>query len=104
MGVFEILSKVASVCGFISTILMLILLVYKPARERFFGLSAYLDGQKCLLRSQMLATYYKGKEKGCLRQYEFENFVLLYAAYKSLKGNSFVDKIDKEVREMEIVS
>ena len=103
-SILPILQIIAQGCGLFSTIVMAVLLVYRPARERFFGLSQYLNGQKCLLRSQMLATYYKSKEKGCIRQYEFENFVLLYAAYKALHGNSFVDKINEEVREMEIVS
>lgn len=55
------------------------------------------NGQKCQLRSEMLRTYYHHKEAGSLRQYELENFVLLYEAYKALGGNSFIDKIYKEV-------
>lgn len=55
------------------------------------------NGQKCQLRSEMLRTYYHHKETGALRQYELENFVLLYEAYKALGGNSFIDKIYKEV-------
>lgn len=55
------------------------------------------NGQKCQLRSEMLRTYYHHKETGELRQYELENFVMLYEAYKALGGNSFIDKIYKEV-------
>lgn len=63
-----------------------------------------VEGQKCQLRSEMLRTYYKHKDSGQIRQYEFENFLLLYKAYKSLKGNSFIDKIHDEVIEWEVES
>mgnify|MGYP003297251069 CR=1 FL=1 len=39
-----------------------------------------------------------------IRQYEYENFVLLYEAYKALKGNSFIDKIYKEVQTWKVIS
>lgn len=61
-----------------------------------------MDGQKCQLRSEMLQIYYHNKDAGVIRQYEYENFVFLYEAYKTLKGNSFIDKIYKEVQKWEI--
>lgn len=61
-------------------------------------------GTKCQLRSEMLRIYYHNKERERIRQYEYENFVMLYEAYKALKGNSFIDKIYKEVQSWEIVS
>lgn len=63
-----------------------------------------LNGLKCLLRSEMLRIYYRHKESGEIRQYELENFVFLYKAYKALKGNSFIDKIYKEVMSWEVIS
>lgn len=62
------------------------------------------NGQKCQLRSDMLRIYYHNREDETIRQYEYENFVYLYEAYKALKGNSFIDKIYKEVQTWEIVS
>jgi hypothetical protein len=62
------------------------------------------NGTKCQLRSEMLRIYYHHREKETIRQYEFENFIMLYEAYKALKGNSFIDKIFKEVQSWEIVS
>lgn len=62
------------------------------------------NGTKCQLRSDMLKIYYANREDGIIRQYEYENFVMLYEAYKALKGNSFIDKICKEVEDFEIVS
>ena len=63
-----------------------------------------LNGLKCLLRSEMLRIYYHHKEKETIRQYELENFIFLYKAYKALKGNSFIDKIYEEVMEWEVKS
>lgn len=62
-----------------------------------------INGQKCQLRSDMLQIYYKNKDTGEIHQYEYENFVLLYEAYKALKGNSFIDKIYKEVSSWKII-
>ena len=62
------------------------------------------DGTKCQLRSEMLRIYYRHRESGTIRQYEYENFVYLYEAYKALKGNSFIDKIYKEVQTWEVIS
>lgn len=62
------------------------------------------NGTRCQLRSEMLRIYYHCHEKGVIRQYEYENFVMLYEAYKALNGNSFVDKIYKEIQDLEIIS
>ena len=62
------------------------------------------NGTKCQLRSEMLRIYYHNHESGEIRQYEYENFVLLYEAYKALKGNSFIDKIYSEVKSWEIIT
>lgn len=63
-----------------------------------------VNAQKCQLRSEMLRIYYGHHETGVIRQYEYENFVYLYEAYKALKGNSFIDKIYKELQTWEIIS
>ena len=62
------------------------------------------NGMKCQLRSDMLHIYYAHKDTKQIRQYELENFVYLYKAYKSLKGNSFIDKIYKEVMKWEVIT
>ncbi len=60
------------------------------------------NGTKCQLRSEMLRIYYNHKDIQTIRQYEYENFIMLYEAYKALKGNSFIDKIYDEVSSWEI--
>lgn len=62
------------------------------------------NGQKCQLRSEMLQIYYHNKDTKKIRQYEKENFMMLYEAYKALKGNSFIDTIYEEVRKWETVT
>ena len=61
-------------------------------------------GTKCQLRSEMLRIYYNNIKTGQIRQYEYENFIMLYEAYKALKGNSFIDKIYEEIHDLDIVS
>lgn len=62
------------------------------------------NGTKCQLRSEMLRIYYKNQETETIRQFDYENFVLLYEAYKALHGNSFIDKIYEEVHSWEIIN
>ena len=70
----------------------------------FIWIKRLVEGQKCQLRSDMLHTYYKHKNKKTIRQYEYENFMLMFKAYKALKGNSFIDEIYNVVTHWEIVS
>ena len=60
------------------------------------------NGTKCQLRSEMLRTYYHNRDSKSIRQYEYENFISLYEAYKALKGNSFIERIYEEVRTWKI--
>lgn len=61
------------------------------------------DGAKCQLRSDMLRIYYRHREMGQVRQYEYEHFVFCYEAYKAMRGNSFIEKIYKEVQTWEVL-
>ena len=61
-------------------------------------------GARCQLRSDMLRTYYHHRETETIRQYEYENFVMAYEAYRALGGNSFMEKIYDEVRTWEVVT
>ena len=70
----------------------------------FLSVRKVSNGQRCLMRSEMLQIYYHNRERKQIRQYELENFVMLYEAYKALKGNSFIDKIYKEVMTWEVLT
>lgn len=62
------------------------------------------NGTRCQLRSEMLRIYYHNRERRTIRQFEYENFIMLFEAYKALKGNSFIDKIYDEVKDWEVIS
>lgn len=62
------------------------------------------NGSRCQLRSEMLRIYYHNREEKQIRQYEYENFVYLYEAYKALRGNSFIDKIYREVQAWQVIT
>ena len=96
--------EIITYCSLILNVAAVVALFVKPVRDKLFGFKDIHEGQKCLLRSAMLSTYYQSKEKGHIRQYEFENFALLYAAYKAEGRNTFIDKIKSEVFDMEVVS
>lgn len=67
-------------------------------------ISKIANGTKCQLRSEMLRIYYHNRESRTIQQYEYENFVMLYEAYKALKGNSFIDKIYEDIKSWEVIS
>ncbi len=62
------------------------------------------NGTKCQLRSEMLRIYYRNHDAKTIRQYEYQNFVELYDAYKALNGNSFIDEIYEKIKDWEIIS
>lgn len=76
-------------------------LIIVPLAVAIFHL---INGMKCQLRSDMLHIYYSNKDTKQIRQYELENFVYLYKGYKALRGNSFIDKINKEVMKWEVIT
>lgn len=103
-GQMTAFSALVSVCSGLGSIVTLLVLLAKPVRERLFGMSAIREGQKCMLRADMLATYYKHREEKTIRQYEYENYLYEYKAYKALRGNSFIDRIAQEIAGWEIVT
>lgn len=100
----QYLITAAQVASSVSTIIALVILFVRPIRERVMGVESIRGGQRCLLRSDMLHAYYKHREDKTIRQFEFENFIMEYGAYKALKGNSFIDKIYEEVKTWEILT
>ena len=84
-------------------ILLLVILLVKPVREWLFGIAQVKEGQRCLLRSEIVRIYYRHHDDRQLREYEFKNMEQCYQAYKALGGNSFIDRIYDEMREWDIV-
>lgn len=100
----EVIVAVVQVCSYITSIAAAVILLVKPVREKVLGIKAEAEGFKCLLRSDMLRTYYRHRETRKIRQYEYENFILEYKSYKAKGGNSFIDHIKAEVDEWEVIS
>ena len=90
--------------GMISTLILELVALVGSITPMILVITKVANGTKCQLRSEMLRIYYHHRETKEIRQYEYENFVLLYEAYKALKGNSFIDKIYAEVKTWEIIS
>lgn len=93
MNVSEIITVIGEIVALLSVLVGCIVSINKVT-----------NGTKCLLRSEMLRIYYHHRDAGTIRQYEYENFVYLYEAYKKLKGNSFIDKIYEEVKKFKIIT
>ena len=51
------------------------------------------EALKCLLRSNITSKYYVYKELGYVPRYERENVNYMYAQYKAMDGNSYIDII-----------
>lgn len=100
----ETIARIGQVCSCVTTVVAAAVLLIRPLRYALSGTRDLCQGQKCLLRSTMLHTYYKGREAQSLRQYEYENFLLAYKAYKALGGNSFIDHIAQEISTWHIMT
>lgn len=77
-------------------------LLIKPVREWLMGTKALREGQRCLLRSEIVRLYYRHHDDQQLREYEFKNMEQCYKAYHALGGNSFIDRIYGEMQEWDI--
>lgn len=99
-----IITSIATLVGEIAVLLATILPVKKENKKIAKENEKIANGQKCQLRSEMLRIYYHNADNGKIRQYEYENFVFLYEAYKSLDGNSFIDKIYSEIQSWEVIT
>ena len=93
----EIAAKVIPVLTFIGGLICIAVKVRKEYRK-------ITDAQKCQLRADMLRTYYHNKDRKKIRQYEKQNFIYCYEAYKALKGNSFIDDVHDDVMSWEMES
>ena len=95
----EIVQLAKDICSIVACAALLI----KPVREWLLGTKEIREGQRCLLRAEIVRIYYRRNEDRQLKEYEFKNMDHCYDAYKALKGNSFVDKIHSEMKDWEII-
>lgn len=97
----NIITTIAQIASCITSVAAAVVILIRPIREKVFNIkkesASEKEGVKCLLRSEILKIYYKGRDAQELEQYEAENFMKLYDAYKNLGGNSFVDEIHDHI-------
>ena len=98
MELVEIVQWAKDICS-IATCAALII---RPVREWLMGTKEIRDGQRCLLRSEIVRIYYRHHDDQKLKEYEFKNMDQCYDAYKALGGNSFIDKIHDEMKAWDI--
>lgn len=99
----ETLQLLADHAGDICQIATCAALLVKPVREWLLGTEALREGQRCLLRSEIVRIYYRNIKEKQLHEYEFRNLEQCYKAYKALGGNSFIDHIHAEMQDWEII-
>lgn len=103
------LTVISLVIGILSSAFSLCLLVSKSFRNWIFGMKKnkeakelhekqQIETDRCLLRDRILSTYYKHVDDKELKYYEYENVSYMYTQYKELNGNSFIDKVWREIQ------
>ena len=99
----ELFQKIALIASEVMAILALLTFLVKPIREKLFADRAAREGMQCLLRSEIVRTYYRHLDEKKMRQYEFENLSKCYKAYTKNGGNSFVNHIYEEMETWTII-
>ncbi len=99
----EALRKLADYAGDILQIITFAAFLIKPVREWLLGIEAIREGQRCLMRSDIVGIYYKNKDKKQLHEYDYQHLQHCYDAYKALGGNSFIDRLYAEMQEWDII-
>lgn len=101
----QYLELVATLAGYVSAIIAAVVAIRKLFREQAQTREEQAkirEAQKCQLRTSMMNTYHKHRDEKRLRQYEAENFVMMYQAYKAMGGNSFIDEIYEHVTKWDV--
>ena len=98
------LTTIATFITEISILLGVVKWVSKKYKSNAKKMELVANGVKCQLRSDMLLIYYRHIDIKTIRQYEYENFLMLFQAYKALGGNSFIDHIHAEVKTWKIIT
>lgn len=96
------------------SLMTLSVFLLKPVRSKFLQAIKNKDEKdyrenirdeatRCTLRNVITSFYYGRRKESFVYQYEYENLLKTYEAYKQLKGNSFIDTLWNEIKEWEIM-
>lgn len=95
-----ILKVILTVVGFITTgVLGYLVAKVKDYKKRDVNQEEAL---KCLLRSNITSKYYVYNELKEIPLYEKENIDYMFEQYKAMGGNSYVERIVKEINDLPI--
>lgn len=97
MGYIKTAAEIVAILGFLGSAVAFVAKFFKDQKK-------FREGQKCLLRAEMLKIYYRNKDQKKIRQFELQNFLLMYQAYKAMGGNSFIDEVYEAVTSWEIIA
>ena len=95
--------QIALIASELMAVFTLLAFLVRPLREKIFADKAAREGMQCLLRSEIVRTYYRHLAEKQMREYEFENLSKCYTAYTKNGGNSFVNHIYEEMETWTIV-
>jgi len=98
----EYLKTVATIIGYLGTIGGVLVFLWKLWGK----IKDIADGQKCLLRTDIMSIYYRhcDEEEPTLREYERKQLDALVEAYTVLRGNTFVADIYEQMRHWHVSS
>ena len=69
MNLAEIVQWAKDICSIATCAALLI----RPVREWLMGTEALREGQRCLLRAEIVRIYYRHNDDRQLKEYEFKN-------------------------------
>jgi multisubunit Na+/H+ antiporter MnhB subunit len=102
----DILLKIGSYVGALSAIIVFLGLIIKPLRKRIIDWIRKTSNSEvllALLRDRITAIYFMYNELGYIYSYELENVLKMYDLYHKMNGNSYVDTIVSDMKQLRIV-
>ena len=91
----EIVAKVLSVLLSVGSVIAFCVKVLNEMKHA-------KEGDMCIMRQMMLDIYYRYKKEKVIPQYEAQNFMKMYKAYKARGGNSFIDEVKNHITTWEL--
>lgn len=66
--------------------------------------NALKDGVLCLLRAELIKYHEKYMTEGSITMHGYQNWMLMYKAYKALGGNGMIDHMYQDIEELRMRS
>lgn len=99
---FTLITGITSICSALLSIATALSLIFKPVKKHITCARSAKNTDLALLRSNIVAIYYNYCQNEIIPFFEMENLIMLYKAYKDEGGNSFIDRLYKNMKKWEI--